>query len=118
MIGQKFAREQPASVVGEFKDMKIVCQDCSDEFPFSALQQADFWRRGHEDPKRCKKCLIAKKARFADFNKGSPNSQDKPKAGMPEDSQASSGSGGWVWGGTSGGSDGWGRGGKKGGKGK
>ena len=32
--------------------------------------QADFRRRGHEQPKRCKTCLIAKKAslRFAGYN--------------------------------------------------
>ena len=98
--------------------MKIVCQDCSEEFSFSAQQQADFCRRSHEQPKRCKNCLVAKKERFASYD--NPTSQDKPKAGMPDGSQAQdgSGSGGWGSGGAPSGSDGWSRGGKKGGKGK
>ena len=116
LTGQRRPREQAAPVASGFKDIKIVCQDCSTEFPFSAGQQEDFQRRKHELPKRCKDCVIAKKQRFASYDNSS--SQDKPKAGMPEDSQAqaSSGSGGWGSGGASGGSDGWGGG--KGGKGK
>ena len=61
MTGQRGAREQAAPVVSGFKDIRIVCQDCSDKFPFSAQQQADFKRRNHELPKRCKGCITAKK---------------------------------------------------------
>ena len=66
LTGQRRPREQAAPVASGFKDIRIVCQDCSDKFPFSAQQQADFKRRNHELPERCKACITANKARFTD----------------------------------------------------
>ena len=37
-------------------DMQIVCRTCQQTFVFSALQQADFERRGFNQPKVCQAC--------------------------------------------------------------
>ena len=88
----------------------MFCQNCGEEFLFITDQQRRYKQLRNKDPKRCYKCIVAKKQRFPakDQAQGSPTSQDKPKAGMPKDSQAqaSSSSGGWGSGGASGGSDG------------
>ncbi len=49
----------------EFKDKTIVCQDCKEEFVFSAGEQEFFASRGLEqEPKRCKSCRDARKNNF------------------------------------------------------
>lgn len=47
----------------DFKDKKIVCQDCGTEFVFSAGEQEFYKEKGIEnEPKRCKTCRDKKKA--------------------------------------------------------
>jgi CxxC-x17-CxxC domain-containing protein len=46
----------------EFKDEKLVCQDCGKEFVFSAADQQFFQEKGYQPPKRCPECRKAKKA--------------------------------------------------------
>lgn len=46
----------------DFVDRTLICADCSDEFPFSAREQAFFAEKGFQTPKRCKSCKQARKA--------------------------------------------------------
>lgn len=50
----------------EFKDEKLVCQDCGKEFIFSAADQQFFQEKGYQPPKRCPDCRKAKKAQRSD----------------------------------------------------
>lgn len=46
----------------EFEDKTLVCEDCSEEFIFSAEEQQFFDEKGFENlPKRCKPCREKKK---------------------------------------------------------
>ncbi len=48
----------------EYKDKTIVCQDCGQEFVFTAGEQAFYAEKGFQnEPKRCKECRMAKKGR-------------------------------------------------------
>ena len=38
------------------KDLTIICADCSQEFTFTAGEQAWFAQRGLNQPRRCKPC--------------------------------------------------------------
>lgn len=44
-------------------DIEIKCVDCQSEFVFTESEQEFYKDKGFENPKRCKKCRIAKKAR-------------------------------------------------------
>ncbi len=47
----------------EFADKTIVCQDCGNEFVFTAGEQAFYKEKGLENaPKRCKECREKRKA--------------------------------------------------------
>jgi hypothetical protein len=47
----------------EFQDKTLVCQDCGQEFTFTAGEQAFYKEKGLEnEPKRCKACRDKKKA--------------------------------------------------------
>ena len=124
MLGAKRPRVQPAPVPG-FKDIKKICQDCGGEFLFSASQQERFQYLKNEEPKQCRDCIIAKKARFNNPVQDSSTTQDQPKAGMPDGGAQATG--GWGsggaqatggWGGSGGAPDGSGDKGKGKGKGK
>lgn len=43
------------------EDKIIVCCDCGEEFTFTVRDQEFFNSKGFTEPKRCKKCRIAKK---------------------------------------------------------
>ena len=46
----------------EFKDKTLVCQDCGQEFVFTAGEQAFYAEKGFQnEPKRCKDCRMAKR---------------------------------------------------------
>ena len=45
----------------EFKDEKLVCQDCGKEFDFTASDQKFFQEKGYQPPKRCPDCRKAKR---------------------------------------------------------
>lgn len=46
----------------EFKDKKITCKDCGEEFDFTANEQEFYKEKGFTDePKRCKACRDKKK---------------------------------------------------------
>lgn len=45
-----------------FEDRTLVCEDCGNEFVFSADEQAFFAEKGFEnEPKRCKSCRMKRK---------------------------------------------------------
>lgn len=47
----------------EFTDKTLVCQDCGNEFIFTAGEQAFYKEKGLEnEPKRCKECRDKRKA--------------------------------------------------------
>ena len=47
----------------EFTDKTLVCQDCDNEFVFTAGEQAFYKEKGLEnEPKRCKECREKRKA--------------------------------------------------------
>ena len=52
-------------------DKTLVCQDCSQEFVFSASEQAFFAERQFSEPRRCPSCRAARKAARGDFGGGS-----------------------------------------------
>ncbi len=45
----------------EFEDRTLVCEDCSEEWIFSADEQQFFDERGYQTPKRCKPCRQKRK---------------------------------------------------------
>lgn len=48
----------------------LTCQDCGNQFEFTAEEQQFFADKGFEEPKRCKACRNAKKqAKRANFTK-------------------------------------------------
>ncbi|RZN14186.1 MAG: cytochrome C551 [Methanosarcinales archaeon] len=44
------------------EDKTLTCQDCSEEFIFTAGEQEFFEEKGFDEPKRCKECRDKKKA--------------------------------------------------------
>lgn len=47
----------------EFKDKKLICQDCGTEFVFTSGEQAFYKEKGIEnEPKRCKTCRDKKRS--------------------------------------------------------
>ena len=52
-------------------DKTLVCQDCNQEFVFSASEQAFFAERQLSEPRRCPSCRAARKAQRGDFGGGS-----------------------------------------------
>ena len=47
----------------EFEDKTLVCQDCGNEFVFTAGEQAVYKGKGLDnEPKRCKECRNKRKA--------------------------------------------------------
>lgn len=47
-----------------YEDKKIVCVDCGEEFTFEAGEQEYYAKKGFtNDPKRCKSCIKARKAK-------------------------------------------------------
>lgn len=46
----------------EFEDKTLVCQDCGNEFVFTAGEQAFYKEKGLDnEPKRCKECRNKRK---------------------------------------------------------
>jgi CxxC-x17-CxxC domain-containing protein len=45
-----------------FEDRSLTCQDCGQQFTFTAEDQEFFTRRGYTDPKRCPSCRTARRA--------------------------------------------------------
>lgn len=45
-----------------YTDRTLTCQDCGQEFAFSADDQEFFASKGYTDPKRCPDCRRARKA--------------------------------------------------------
>ena len=43
------------------KDKKIICVDCSEPFLFTTGEQSYFLSKGLSEPKRCRKCRLARK---------------------------------------------------------
>lgn len=51
--------------MNEYKDKVIKCIDCGTEFTFTARDQAFYAEKGYNnEPKRCKACREAKKAKM------------------------------------------------------
>lgn len=50
----------------EFKDTKLTCMDCGQEFVFSAGEQSFYLKKAFSEPKRCKDC---RKKRKKDWRK-------------------------------------------------
>ena len=56
--------------MSEYKDETIVCEDCNQEFIFTARDQEFYAEKGfNNEPKRCKACRDAKKAKMNKDNK-------------------------------------------------
>jgi CxxC-x17-CxxC domain-containing protein len=49
-----------------FTDKTLTCQDCSQQFNFSADDQEFFLGKGYSEPKRCPSCRQARKAERGD----------------------------------------------------
>ncbi|MFQ5815990.1 MAG: CxxC-x17-CxxC domain-containing protein [Candidatus Hydrothermarchaeaceae archaeon] len=47
----------------EYDEKVLVCEDCGDEFAFSAEEQEFFAEKGFQTPKRCKPCRSKRKER-------------------------------------------------------
>ncbi|UCD18326.1 MAG: zinc-ribbon domain-containing protein [Candidatus Zixiibacteriota bacterium] len=46
-------------MVGGFEPKILICEDCSEEFVFTAAAQEYFAEKGYtEEPKRCKHCYM------------------------------------------------------------
>ncbi|RMD92748.1 MAG: cytochrome C551 [Calditrichaeota bacterium] len=43
------------------EDKMIICEDCGEEFTFSADEQQFYAERGFQQPKRCKPCREKRK---------------------------------------------------------
>lgn len=49
--------------------MNIICQNCGKEFVFNEAEQEFYKIKGFPEPKRCKPCRDARKARRLENNK-------------------------------------------------
>jgi hypothetical protein len=45
----------------DFKDMKLSCADCGEEFTFTAGEQKYFLEKAYDIPRRCVKCRAIRK---------------------------------------------------------
>jgi len=54
-------------------DKTLVCQDCNQEFVFSASEQQFYADRQFSEPRRCPTCRAARKAQRGDFGGGAHN---------------------------------------------
>jgi CxxC-x17-CxxC domain-containing protein len=52
-------------------DKTLVCQDCNQEFVFSASEQQFYADRQFSEPRRCPSCRALRKAQRGDFGGGS-----------------------------------------------
>lgn len=53
----------------EFQDKTIICQDCGNEFTFTAGEQSFYKEKGlTNEPKRCKECRDKRKAAHQEKN--------------------------------------------------
>ncbi len=52
-------------------DKTLVCQDCNQEFSFTASEQQFYADRQFSEPRRCPSCRAARKASRGDFGGGS-----------------------------------------------
>jgi CxxC-x17-CxxC domain-containing protein len=52
-------------------DKTLVCQDCGQEFSFTASEQQFYADRQFSEPRRCASCRAARKASRGDFGGGS-----------------------------------------------
>ena len=52
-------------------DKTLVCQDCNQEFVFSASEQQFYADRQFSEPRRCPSCRAARTAQRGDFGGGS-----------------------------------------------
>ena len=43
------------------EDKKLVCEDCKEEFVFTASEQEFYQEKGFSEPKRCKVCRDKRK---------------------------------------------------------
>ncbi len=62
---------QQGSVLLYAADKTLVCQDCGQEFAFSASEQQFYADRQFSEPRRCPSCRAARKASRGDFGGGS-----------------------------------------------
>ena len=53
-----------------YTDRTLTCQDCGQEFTFSADDQEFFATKGYSEPKRCPACRAARKAERGDGGGG------------------------------------------------
>jgi CxxC-x17-CxxC domain-containing protein len=53
-----------------YTERTLTCQDCGQEFAFSAEDQEFFASKGYTDPKRCPACRQARKAERGDGGGG------------------------------------------------
>jgi hypothetical protein len=58
-------RVEPTTAVADGEDQVLRCNDCGQDFTWSAGEQAYYRERGFDQPRRCKPCRQAKKARTA-----------------------------------------------------
>jgi len=64
----KFPPEVTPVAVSDFKDLKILCVDCGNEFDFTSVDHEFFKEKIGADyklPRRCAKCRAAKRQRQA-----------------------------------------------------
>lgn len=58
----------------EFEDKTLVCQDCGNEFVFTAGEQAFYKEKGLDnEPKRCKECRNKRKATRTNIQENKKN---------------------------------------------
>lgn len=58
----------------EFEDKALVCQDCGNEFVFTAREQEFYKEKGLDnEPKRCKECRNKRKATRTNIQENKEN---------------------------------------------
>ncbi|MDD6264130.1 MAG: zinc-ribbon domain-containing protein [bacterium] len=58
----------------EFEDKTLVCQDCGNEFVFTAGEQEFYKEKGLDnEPKRCKECRNRRKATRTNIQENKEN---------------------------------------------
>ena len=58
----------------EYEDKTLVCQDCGNEFVFTAGEQAFYKEKGLDnEPKRCKECRNRRKATRTNIQENKEN---------------------------------------------
>ena len=58
----------------EFEDKTLVCQDCGNEFVFTAGEQEFYKEKGLDnEPKRCKECRNKRKAKRTNIQENKEN---------------------------------------------